>query len=45
MPQDYDVNDILEEIRRKKQREAAPPRDTYTDARPAASGRAPRGRT
>ena len=27
MPQDYDVNDILEEIRRKKQREAAPPRD------------------
>ena len=35
----------LEEIRRKKQREAAPPRDTYTDARPAASGRAPRGRT
>ena len=44
MPQDYDVNDILEEIRRKKQREAATPRDTYTDAHPTAPGRAPRGR-
>lgn len=39
MPQDYDVNDILEEIRRKKQREAAPPRDTYADTRVGAAGR------